>query len=112
MKPPDPKAEITAANQRLRDTAKWIVTSFAAVGAILVAGLQLSSIGKRTAETPDERVWATLVGIAAAALGVAIVIGSMSSVLQPALNSLGGRKADRRCRSGAGRAARDELHRT
>lgn len=88
-----PAAEIAASNQRLRDTAKWILTSFAAVGAILVGGLQVSNIGKLTGETPDARVWATLVGIAVAALGVALAIGFMSSVLQPTLNSF--RSADK-----------------
>ncbi len=90
----DPAAEIAAANQRLRDTAKWILTSFAAVGAILVGGLQLSNIGKLTDETPDTRVLASLVGISVAALGVAIAIGFMSSVLQPTLNSF--RSADKK----------------
>jgi hypothetical protein len=92
-KPAGPAAEIAASNQRLRDTAKWILTSFAAVGAILVGGLQLSNIGKLTGETPDTRVWATLVGIAVAAFGVAVAIGFMSSVLQPTLNSF--RSADK-----------------
>lgn len=86
--PPDPAAEVAAVNKQLRETAKWILTSFAAVAAILVGGLQLSSIGKLTAETPDARVWAALGGIATAALGVAIAVGFMSRVLEPALNSL------------------------
>jgi hypothetical protein len=92
-KPVDHAAEVAAANQRVRDTAKWILTSFAAVGAILVGGLQLSSIGKLTAETPDARIWATLIGIFAATIGVALAIGFMSSVLQPQLRSL--RQADK-----------------
>jgi hypothetical protein len=91
-RPADPAAEIAAANQRLRDTAKWLLTSFAAVGAIIVAGLQLSSIGKLTSESPQARIWATLLGIAVAAIGVAIAIGFMSSVLAPHLNSF--RSAD------------------
>jgi hypothetical protein len=88
-KPDNPAAEVIAANQRVRDTAKWILTSFAAVGAILVGGLQLSSIGNLTAETPNARIWATLVGIFAATIGVALAIGFMSSVLQPQLRSFG-----------------------
>ena len=91
--PTSPAGEIAAANQRLRETAKWILTSFAAAGAILVGGLQLSSIGKLTGETPDARVWAALAGIAVAALGVALAIGFMSGVLQPTLNSF--RSADK-----------------
>lgn len=81
--PDDPYAEITAANKHLRETAKWILTSFAAVGAILVAGLQLSSLGKLTSETPDARIVAALAGVAFAAIGVVLAIGFMSSVLAP-----------------------------
>jgi hypothetical protein len=33
-------------SERIRDAAKWLVASFAAVGAALIAGSQLSSIGK------------------------------------------------------------------
>lgn len=83
----DPMAAIAAANKRLRDTATWLLTSFAAVGAILVAGLQLADIGMLTGETPDERVVATLVGLALAALGVALAIGYTGAVLAPFFNS-------------------------
>jgi len=86
---PAPFAEIDAANARLRDTAKWILTSFAAVGALLVAGLQLSSLGELTGDTPDSRIFAALVGIAAAAFGVALAIWCTSTVLAPFLNTFG-----------------------
>lgn len=79
----DAYAEIAGANKRVRETAKWILTSFAAVGAILVAGLQLSSLGKLTGETPDGRIVAALAGIVLAAIGVVLAIGFMSSVLAP-----------------------------
>lgn len=40
-----PRDQFSEGVDRLRETAKWIVTVFAAVGATLVAGTQLSSIG-------------------------------------------------------------------
>jgi hypothetical protein len=41
------------AADRVRETAKWAAAAYAAIGAILVAGLQLSSIGSLT----GSRVW-------------------------------------------------------
>lgn len=83
----DSISAIRKANEELRATAKWILTSFAAVGAILVAGLQLASLGKLTGDVPDARIAAALAGIAAAALGVGIAIWFTSNVLAPFLNS-------------------------
>jgi hypothetical protein len=84
--------EITAANQRLRDTAKWILASFGAVGAIVVAGLQLSSVGELTGQSATSRLVAAFLGIALAALGVGVAIWFTSSVLAPFLNNF--RSAD------------------
>jgi hypothetical protein len=36
---------LSAAADRIRETAKWIIASFAAIGAALIAGTQLSGIG-------------------------------------------------------------------
>jgi hypothetical protein len=43
---PSPREVAEAQGDRIRDAAKWLVASFAAVGAALIAGSQLSSIGK------------------------------------------------------------------
>jgi hypothetical protein len=59
----------------------------------LVGGLQLSSIGDLTGDTPRARIWATIGGIAAAGIGIAIAIAFISRVLQPMLNSF--RAADK-----------------
>jgi hypothetical protein len=85
--PPASYPEIATANQRLRDTAKWILTSFAAVGAILVAGLQLSSLGNLTGDTSGWRIFAALLGVVLAAGGVALAIGYTASVFAPFLNT-------------------------
>jgi len=92
-KVPDSIADIRKANEALRATAKWILTSFAAVGALLVGTLQLSSVGKLTGDVPVERAAAAVGGVALAALGIGIAIWFTSTVLAPALNSF--RTADR-----------------
>lgn len=83
----DPYAEIRAANDKVRETAMWIVTSFAAIGAVLLGGIQLSNVGKLTEDVPEERISATIAGVVLAGLGVGIAIWFTSSVLVPFLNS-------------------------
>jgi hypothetical protein len=65
--------------------AKWLLTSFAAVGALLLGSIQLSSIGKLTGETSVWRIAAAIVGIVLGALGVGIAIWWTSNVLAPML---------------------------
>jgi hypothetical protein len=43
---PSTREIVEARSDKIRDAAKWLVASFAAVGAALIAGSQLSSIGK------------------------------------------------------------------
>lgn len=85
--PADPYGEIKKANAELRATAKWIVTSFGAVGAILLSGIQFSNLGKLTADVSDSRVVAAIVGVALGALGVSNAIWFTSAVLAPTVNS-------------------------
>ncbi|MEA2219650.1 MAG: hypothetical protein QOJ35_2276 [Solirubrobacteraceae bacterium] len=84
---PDPIAGIGAANATIRETAKWMITSFAAIGGVLVAGLSLSSLGALTGDTPDERVAAAIAGVVLAVVGVTIPIWFTVSVLSPFLNT-------------------------
>lgn len=90
---PEPKpndtwyAAIAKANEQIRSTAKWILTSFAAIGAILLGTIQLSSVGKLTGETPPDRIGAAIAGAAVALVGVVIALWYTSSVLFPFLNS-------------------------
>ena len=76
-----------AANQRIRDTAKWLIASSAAVGAALIAGSQLSSIGRLAVGWPTTAATARLwVAAGGALLGLAMVgfaIRSAVTVLLP-----------------------------
>ncbi|MET9815231.1 pentapeptide repeat-containing protein [Streptomyces sp. NPDC006355] len=66
---PDPLQE---ANEKIRGAAKWLIGSSAAVGAALIAGSQLSSIGKL--DVGDSRfLWA----VGGAALGLSGVIAAI-----------------------------------
>lgn len=70
-------------NQRIRDAAKWLVASAAAVGAAMLAGSQLSSIGELDVGVPDSvehaRLWVAVVG---AVLGLAAVVYAIWSAVQ------------------------------
>jgi len=68
-----------SAADRIRETAKWLIASFAAVGTILVAGTQLSSIGSLNAS--DARFWVALAGVVAALTAVVIAIDKVVDVL-------------------------------
>ncbi|AGL18442.1 pentapeptide repeat-containing protein [Actinoplanes sp. N902-109] len=82
--PPSPLAE---ANQRIRDTAKWLIASAAAVGAALIAGSQLSSIGRLPlgwpTSTTTARLWVAAAGALLALGAVAQMIAAAVRVLLP-----------------------------
>ncbi len=69
---------VEAQSNQIRDAAKWLVASFAAVGAALIAGSQLSSIGKLPICRPDSvecaRLWIAAAGGTAALGGVMAAI--------------------------------------
>jgi ElaB/YqjD/DUF883 family membrane-anchored ribosome-binding protein len=66
----------------IQTTAKWLVTAFAATGAVLLAGLNLTNLGRLTS---DDRVALAVAVIAAvtALVLVYLVILSASKVLTP-----------------------------
>ncbi len=72
-------ADFEAAANRVRDTAKWLIVSFAAVGGVLVAGSQLSSLGSLRAQDP--RFWVALTGAVVALTGVVVAIAKVIDVL-------------------------------
>lgn len=76
-----------ARSDQIRDAAKWLVASFAAVGAVLVAGTQFSSIGKLGVCWGFSReclaLWVCLVGIAMALGGVVYAVWTCVELLVP-----------------------------
>ena len=73
-----------AQNARIRDTAKWLVGSFAAVGAALLAGVQLSNLGKLPACIGDKgcgRFWLALLALVLGLAGVGWAIWLAAKVM-------------------------------
>jgi hypothetical protein len=79
---PDPGG-IQSAIDRYRDLAKYLITIFAGVGALLVAGTQLASIGELSLEDEPGRVVAVAFGLAAAVGAVAAIVALTLRVLGP-----------------------------
>jgi len=69
---PEPSTGLQGAADRIRETAKWLTVSLAAVGGVLVAGSQLSDIG--ALEPGTDRFTAAIVGAAIAAFGSTVVL--------------------------------------
>lgn len=72
------------ANARIRDTAKWLIGAFAAVGAALVAGTQLSNLGKLplcTGGPGCNRLWAAMAGLVIGIGGVGAAIWIAAAVM-------------------------------
>ena len=69
--PADPYAE---AAERFRTTAKWLVTTFGALAAAIIAGLSLSDLGKL--EGPDQVVAAFAVAVALISVIVIVVLAA------------------------------------
>ncbi|MGB2568003.1 pentapeptide repeat-containing protein [Micromonospora citrea] len=87
---PDP---LEKANDRIRDTAKWLVASAAAVGAALLAGSQLSSIGRLQPAWPDSvehaRLWVAAAGAIAGLGAVVYAVWTAVQILLPKLVLVG-----------------------
>jgi hypothetical protein len=77
----------TAAD-RIRDSAKWLLGSFAAVGAILAAGLQLANIGNLNGQD-QSRLVAALVGVAVTVIAIVVAIWQAGRVAAVSYVSLG-----------------------
>ena len=77
-------AQLESSQTAMRDTTKWLVAAVAAVGAVIVAGLQLSNL-------PSGLLGAApaLLGVAAALLGVAMILRRAAGVLASGYTTLG-----------------------
>lgn len=78
---PTPPGAFTDAANRIRDSAKWLLGAFAAVGALLAAGLQLADLGALSGTRSDSRLSWSVAGVSLALLGVGIAIGAASAVV-------------------------------
>jgi hypothetical protein len=67
------------AAERVRDTAKWILASFGAIGAALIVGIQFSDIG--TLSGP--RVLVALGALVLAFAGIVVAVRAVSALLLP-----------------------------
>ena len=78
---------LEAKDNQIREAAKWLVASFAAVGAALIAGSQLSSIGELPVCRPDSiecsRLWIAMAGAVASLLGVVWAVWTGVGLLAP-----------------------------
>jgi hypothetical protein len=86
--PPPPTAAgdaLTRAADRIRATAQWLITAFAAVAAVLVAGSQLSDIG----HLGGWRLAVAFISVVIAVAAVAYAIGQAAGVATAGRVSLG-----------------------
>jgi hypothetical protein len=79
---PDPGG-VQSAIDRYRDLAKYLVTVFAAIGGLLVAGTQLSTIGSLQWPENLGRIVVGGVGFLIAILAAAVIIWKALNVLRP-----------------------------
>lgn len=78
------QAQLERSQSAIRDTTKWLVAAAAAVGAVVVAGLQLSHLPYGTLATS-----LAIGGFLVAIVGVAIVLLAASVVLSAGYTTLG-----------------------
>ncbi len=78
-----------SASDRLRDAAKWLIAAAAAVGAALIAGSQLSSIGKLPLCTGSDWAWTQqCLRLPTAVLGASCALSAVALVLFAAVRIL------------------------
>jgi hypothetical protein len=83
-------SSLSRAAERIRESAKWLLVSFAGVGATLIAGLQLANVGALTNNGPEDRLTWAIVALAVGLLGVVFAIAAASSVVTKSFVTLKG----------------------
>jgi hypothetical protein len=81
--PADPNA---AALEKMRTTTQWLMGVLGAIGAALVAGIQLGSLGSLS--VGDWRLWLALSAFVVALVGVAVMLRKAAAVLAPDTTNL------------------------
>ena len=70
-----------AAVDKIRDTARWLILAFAAVGAAIAGTAPLSNIGKL--QTSDSRFWVAIAAAVATLVAIAVAIWVAIRVFTP-----------------------------
>jgi hypothetical protein len=70
---------LAGATDRIRETAKWLTISLAAIGGVLVAGLQLTDVGQL--KTGSGRFWLAILGGTLALAGAVVILLATSRVM-------------------------------
>jgi hypothetical protein len=74
--------DLSASRELVRSAARWFIAGLGAIGAVLVAGSQLSSVG---ALSPDTlRFWLAIVGVAVGLVAILWAMWRVVDVLSPA----------------------------
>jgi hypothetical protein len=76
-----PEDHLESAKELIRSAAKWLVGALGAIGALLVAGSQLSGIGALEADSP--RLWLAVAGLATGLSAVLYAIWRVVDLLLP-----------------------------
>jgi hypothetical protein len=77
--PPQDPGALGAGADRIRETVKWLITAFAGVGAALIAGSQLASLGKIDGGRLAFAVVCVVGGLAALAYAIAVAASIMTA---------------------------------
>lgn len=83
QEPRDDPGGVQAAIDRYRDLAKYLVGIFAAIGGLLIAGTQLSSLGELTWEDHGARLVVAVVALVAGMGAVILIVRRAVSILRP-----------------------------
>jgi len=74
------RGQYAAATEALRSTARWILGALAAVGAVLVGGLQLSGLGKLGSDEPV-RLAVAVIALGGVVVAVGFMVHAITEVL-------------------------------
>jgi hypothetical protein len=76
----DQESDLSKAADRIRKSAQYILAAFAAVGAVLAAGLQIGNLGGVSFEADWLRAVLALAGVLVAVVGISLAIAAAARV--------------------------------
>lgn len=75
-------ARVDSALSDMRSSAKWLLGAFAATGAVVFAGLQITSLGSVNARAEPWRIPVAMVGFGLTVIGIGLAIGAVGDFLR------------------------------